>query len=320
MQGLLKGKCRTFRSWLPSTDPISGFWPEMGQNGRKMDFDPNGKNGEKWPKDCPFWGQFSHFSATFPPFSRSNQNPFFSHFFPISGQRHEMGSAQGNQDRKSNHQNAWGRVECRKRECNKGGVSKHVQTQTNADFGLSEKGNQNAGKRTQTQANADQREQTQNQRITPPFTHRFLQQPGKEGQNAQKSKEFIAKAQSKKLTQERPFVHNSVCFKAEISLSGFWSKSFPENHEFFWWIFRWISSCLFSQGKWPEKIHQKIHRGNQTPKFTKNFREGVSLSLFAIFGGFCSQFWLSVRNSVSGPLIEVHRFAGWEGGVKGHQK
>ena len=45
------------------------------------------------------------------------------------------------------------------------------QTQTNADFRLSEKGTENAGKRAQTRANADKREPTQNQRNTPPFTH-----------------------------------------------------------------------------------------------------------------------------------------------------
>ena len=39
---------------------------------------------------------------------------------------------------------------------------------------------------------------------------------------------------------------------------------------------------MFSQGKWPEKNHQKIHRGNQTPKSTRNFREGASLSKFRI--------------------------------------
>ena len=56
---------------------------------------------------------------------------------------------------------------------------------------------------------------------------------------------------------------------------------------FFLWIFRWIFSCLFSQGKWPEKIdkkiHQKFHRGNQTPKSTKTFREGVSLTNGSVY-------------------------------------
>ena len=66
--------------------------------------------------------------------------------------------------------------------------------------------------------------------------------------------------------------------RAEISLRGFWSKSCLENCGFFWWIFRWIFACLFSQTKLPEKIHQKIHRRNQTPKSTKNFREGVPLT------------------------------------------
>ena len=76
---------------------------------------------------------------------------------------------------------------CRKRGCNKRGclqtrtnARKRKQTQTNADFRLSEKGPKtqvNAHKRAQTRANADKREQTQNQRITPPFTHPLLRQP-----------------------------------------------------------------------------------------------------------------------------------------------
>ena len=36
---------------------------------------------------------------------------------------------------------------------------------------------ENAGKRAQTQAKADKREQTTNQRLTPPFTHPLLRQP-----------------------------------------------------------------------------------------------------------------------------------------------
>ena len=62
-----------------------------------------------------------------------------------------------------------------------------------------------------------------------------------------------------------------------------WVKKFPWKSWIFWWIFRWISSCSFSQGKWPgknpRKIHPKIHRGNQTPKSTSHFREGVSLTI-----------------------------------------
>ena len=45
---------------------------------------------QKWP--------FSHFSANFPPFPRWGQNPFFGHFFPISGRRPDLGSVQGNRD------------------------------------------------------------------------------------------------------------------------------------------------------------------------------------------------------------------------------
>ena len=68
-----------------------------------------------------------------------------------------------------------------------------------------------------------------------------------------------------------------------LSRIGFWSKSFPENRGLFGGFFSVdFFGGFFSQGKWPEKIHQKIHqkfhRRNQTPKSTKNFREGVSLT------------------------------------------
>ena len=56
----------------------------------------------------------------------------------------------------------------------------NAQTQTNADVRLSEKGPKtqvNVHKHEQTQATADKREQLQNQRITPPFTHPLLWQP-----------------------------------------------------------------------------------------------------------------------------------------------
>ena len=67
--------------------------------------------------------------------------------------------------------------------------------------------------------------------------------------------------------------------KAEISLSGFWSKNSFENRGIFFADFRWIFSYLFFPGKWPEihKNPQKMHRGNQTPKPTSNFMEGMSL-------------------------------------------
>ena len=67
----------------------------------------------------------------------------------------------------------------RKRGCNKEGVcnaNKCAHTKTNANFRLSER-YPNADKAAQTQANADKREQMQNQRITPPFTHPLLRQP-----------------------------------------------------------------------------------------------------------------------------------------------
>ena len=58
-------------------------------------------------------------------------------------------------------------------------------------------------------------------------------------------------------------------FKPEISLGGFWSKSYLENRGFF--------GRLLFQGKRSAKIrrknHQKIRRENQTPKPTTNFRE-----------------------------------------------
>ena len=81
-------------------------------------------------------------------------------------------------------------------------------------------------------------------------------------------------------------------FKAETSLSGSWSKSWLENRGAFWWIFRWIFSCFFFQGKWPEKngkkSTKKSHRGNQTPKSMSNFREGcpwVTSDLFSWSAG-----------------------------------
>ena len=50
-------------------------------------------------------------NANFPiflPFSRRGQNPFFGHFFPISGRRPEMGSVPGNQDRNTKPLFLWG--------------------------------------------------------------------------------------------------------------------------------------------------------------------------------------------------------------------
>ena len=57
----------------------------------------------------------------------------------------------------------------------KGGVCKRKRTCANADKRTSQalrKGTQNEGKSAKTRANADKREQTQNQRIAPPFIQR----------------------------------------------------------------------------------------------------------------------------------------------------
>ena len=58
----------------------------------------------------------------------------------------------------------------------------------------------------------------------------------------------------------------------------------PEKRGFFLWIFLWIFSGFPSKTaqKHPRKNLPKIHRENQTPKSTTNFREGVSLSLIAL--------------------------------------
>ena len=67
--------------------------------------------------------------------------------------------------------------------------------------------------------------------------------------------------------------------KAEISLSGFWSKSLLENRGFIRGFFGGFFPAHVSKEYGPKqihaRIHQKIHRGNQTPKSTSNFREGV---------------------------------------------
>ena len=77
--------------------------PFRAKNGRKMDFGPSGKIGEKWPKMGKIAKKWVK-NANFPIFG-----PFFSHFpggaeidfsaifFPFP----EMGSVPGNQDRKS---------------------------------------------------------------------------------------------------------------------------------------------------------------------------------------------------------------------------
>ena len=82
------------RSRLPCTDPKSGLWPEYEKNGRKMDFGPAGKKkGKKWPKNGRIGRKNGSkmaifpFLPIFPPFSRSGRRP-------------DLGSVQGNRDRK----------------------------------------------------------------------------------------------------------------------------------------------------------------------------------------------------------------------------
>ena len=73
----------------------------MGKKPKK-DVGPTGKKGETWLKNGKIGqkiGQtYCHlpiFRPFFPPFSRWGPNPFFGHFL-----RPEMGSVQGNRDRK----------------------------------------------------------------------------------------------------------------------------------------------------------------------------------------------------------------------------
>ena len=65
--------------------------------------------------------------------------------------------------------------------------------------------------------------------------------------------------------------------QGRISLSGFWSKSLLENRGILV-DFSVDSFLLIFPRKMARKIHQRIHRGYQTPKSTSNFREGVSLT------------------------------------------
>ena len=55
-------------------------------------------------------------------------------------------------------------------------------------------------------------------------------------------------------------------FKADISLSGFWSKSSLENRGLFHGFFRWMFPACFSQWKWPQKVHKKIDQKNPLRK------------------------------------------------------
>ena len=79
------------------------------RNGKKMAkkwiLAPPGKRGKMAQKmgNLPFlahsWANFPTFRPFFPLFFRWGQNPFFGHFFPISGRRPDLGSVQGNRDR-----------------------------------------------------------------------------------------------------------------------------------------------------------------------------------------------------------------------------
>ena len=70
----------------PLQTPNRAFGPKWEKNGRKMDFGPTAKEGEKMAEKWEnghfdrFLGKCSHFSAIFPPFSRPKS--IFSHFGP----------------------------------------------------------------------------------------------------------------------------------------------------------------------------------------------------------------------------------------------
>ena len=77
--------CAIPRDYLCLRSEMGKKWP------KKWTLAPPGKRGKNGPKNGkiaiidPFLGHFSHFSAIFSPSSRWGQNPFFGHFFPISG-------------------------------------------------------------------------------------------------------------------------------------------------------------------------------------------------------------------------------------------
>ena len=92
------------RSRLPCTDPKSGLRPEMGQNGRKMDFVPTFQKGGKMAEKWENWSKNGSKMAIFPIF-RPFFTPFpggakihFSSIFPISGRRPDLGSVQTNRN------------------------------------------------------------------------------------------------------------------------------------------------------------------------------------------------------------------------------
>ena len=100
--------------------PIALYRPQIGppaRNGKKMAkkwiWAPPKKKGKKWPKNGKIGPKiaqkwpFSHFWAIFSPFSRWGQNPFFGHFFPISGRRPDLGPVQGNRDRNTKYGQRW---------------------------------------------------------------------------------------------------------------------------------------------------------------------------------------------------------------------
>ena len=77
----------------PLQTPNRASGPKWEKMAEKWILALPGKRGKIWPKNGkmaifdPLLGQFSDFSAIFPPFSRWGQNPFFGHFLPISGRR-----------------------------------------------------------------------------------------------------------------------------------------------------------------------------------------------------------------------------------------
>ena len=94
------------RPQLPWFFPISGLRPGMGKKWPKNGFWPqpgaNGKNGRKMGKLAENGSKkpFSHFSAIFPLFLGGAKIHFLP-FFPISDPKPEMGSVEGNRDRKT---------------------------------------------------------------------------------------------------------------------------------------------------------------------------------------------------------------------------
>ena len=80
-------------------------------------WEKNGRKMGKLPFLTPFLANFPIFRPIFSRFPPWGQNPFFSHFFPVSGQRPEMGSA-GNQDRNAKARFAPSRKEMPRKDKN----------------------------------------------------------------------------------------------------------------------------------------------------------------------------------------------------------